>query len=174
MFCNLYLVRLQYRIVVGCCLRREMEVANLQIRGKERKRKSLFSLTPRRLSLDNSTEVQSRAKPPICPRPPPYFHLTSTCQESSVSPHAAVAFTKIRPTVVQHQSPYDGLAFRACRTWPSHRVDCSQRLGKCSAAIAPHRCPAIIFVRSDEISQQLLNHQRLIAPFPAEYAYPQP
>jgi len=26
-------------------------------------------------------------------------------------------------------------------------------------------------VRSDEISQQLLNHQRLIAPFPAEYAY---
>jgi hypothetical protein len=27
-------------------------------------------------------------------------------------------------------------------------------------------------MRSDEISQQLLNHQRLIAPFPAEYAYP--
>lgn len=41
----------------------------------------------------------SHAGPPICTLPPPH------AQESSVSPHASIAFTTIRPTVLQHQFP---------------------------------------------------------------------
>jgi hypothetical protein len=110
----------------------------------------LFSLAVHHRPPDCSRRVESRANKSMRSHPPAYSHLTSTCKlASSVSPHAAIAFTKIQPTVLQHQFQYDGLAIHACRTSPSHSINCSQRLGTCIAAIPPHQGPAIIFMGTD-------------------------
>jgi hypothetical protein len=160
--------------VVGCCLRRIWKWTICKSgarRGSEElvlTRSTLFLarlLTKRAITCPDS---DARTHVPLST---PHLHTPRNLPSHHMQP---LHFTKIRPTVVQHHFPYDDLAFRACRTSTSHGIDCSQRLGKCIAAIPPHQGPASngISMRSDEIFQQLLNHQRLIAPFPAEYAYP--
>ena len=139
----LYLVPLQYRIVAGCCLK-----SNLQIRAPGNGW-TLFSLAAHPCPLDCSCRAESRANKYMRSHPPAYSHLTSTCTSILRLITCSHRNTNIQPAVLQHQFPYDDLAIHACRTSPSHGINCSQRLGMCIAAIPQHQRPTIILMGTD-------------------------